>query len=325
MRHSWAADRAAGLAMGVLADRLLGDPQRFHPVAGFGTLAHRAEQAGYRDTRARGTVHWLVLVGGTAGAACLVELVLARHGTPRLARIGWTAGATWATLGGTSLARVGARMAAHLEADDLDAARALLPSLCGRDPALLDLAGIARATVESIAENTSDATIGPLVWVGLLGAPGALAYRAINTLDAMVGYRSERYERFGWFSARADDVANLLPARCCGAITVAAAPLVGGSPAVAWRSWRRDARSHPSPNAGVAEASAAGALGIRLGGTTRYRHGTEERPGLGEGPPPGVVDVRRAARLSRCVQAGAAALVVLAVVAVPVGKHIARA
>ncbi|MBD8505568.1 cobalamin biosynthesis protein [Hoyosella sp. G463] len=325
MRHSWAAGRAAGLALGFLADHWLGDPQRFHPVAGFGTIAHRAEQAWYRDSRGRGAVHWLVLVGGTTGAACLVELALARDGMPRLARIGWTAGATWATLGGMSLARVGERMAGHLEAGDLEAARDLLPSLCGRDPALLDLPGIARATVESIAENTSDATIGPLVWAGLLGAPGALAYRAINTLDAMVGYRSERYGRFGWFSARADDAANLLPARCCGMITVASAPVVGGSPARSWRAWRRDARSHPSPNAGVAEASAAGALGIRLGGTTRYWHGTEERPALGEGPPPRVADVRRAVRLSRRVQAGAAVLAVLAVVAVPIGQRIARA
>ena len=150
--------------------------------------------------------------------------------------------------------------------DDLEGARRLLPSLCGRDPALLDAAGLIRATVESVAENTSDAQVAPLLWACVGGVPGVLGYRAINTLDAMVGHRSPRYARFGWAAARLDDVANYVAARVTAALTVVCAPIVGGSPWRAVQAWRRDARRHPSPNAGVVEAAFAGALGVRLGG-----------------------------------------------------------
>ncbi len=193
-------------------------------------------------------------------------------------------------------------MADRLEAGDLEGARELLPSLCGRDPGVLDADRLARAALESIAENTSDATVAPLVWGAVAGVPGLLGYRAVNTLDAMVGYRNARYERFGWAAARTDDIANLLPARVSGAITTALAPLVGGRPADAWRAWRRDAAKHPSPNAGVAESTMAGALGVTLGGRTEYRHGVEMRPTLGDGPTPVVRDLRRAVRLSEAVQ-----------------------
>ena len=185
---------------------------------------------------------------------------------------------------------------------------------------MLDEAGIARATLESIAENTSDATVAPLFWGALAGPVGLLGYRAVNTLDAMVGYRNDRYRNFGWAAARLDDVANLAPARLTGVLTVAAAPLVGGSSRAAVDAWRRDAHAHPSPNAGVAEASMAGALGVTLGGPTQYRHGVEQRPKLGQGPAPTVVDLRRAVRVSRAVQAGAVA--VSAVLAVAVGEFL---
>ncbi len=161
--------------------------------------------------------------------------------------------------------------------------RQLLPSLCGRDPAALDADGLVRAALESLAENTSDAQVAPLLWTAVGGAPGALVYRAINTLDAMVGYRSPKYARFGWAAARLDDVANVVPARLTAALVVVCAPLVGGSPTGAVRAWRRDAARHPSPNAGVVEAAFAGALGVRLGGPTRYPHGLEIRPALGDG------------------------------------------
>jgi adenosylcobinamide-phosphate synthase len=208
-------------------------------------------------------------------------------------------------LGGTTLARTGSAMADLLAAGDLDGARALLPSLCGRDPAVLDSDGLARAACESVAENTSDAQVAPLVWAALAGVPGVLAYRAINTLDAMIGNHSPRYTRFGWAAARSDDVANYLPARLTGVLAVACAPLVGGSARAAARAWRRDAARHPSPNAGVAEAAFAGALGVRLGGPTQYRHQLEIRPSLGDGPAPDAEDLRRAVRLSRIVQAAA--------------------
>jgi len=184
-------------------------------------------------------------------------------------------------LGAASLADEGAAMARALDAGDLDGARARLPHLCGRDPVALDLAGVARASVESIAENTSDAVVAPLMWGAVTGMPGLLAYRAINTLDAMVGYRSPRYLRFGWAAARLDDLANLLPSRATAGLTMLCAALVGGSARGAWQAWRRDAVAHPSPNAGQVEAAFAGALEVRLGGRTVYPHGIEQRPIMG--------------------------------------------
>jgi adenosylcobinamide-phosphate synthase len=201
-------------------------------------------------------------------------------------------------------------MAGALEAGDVPAARALLPTLAGRDPSALDAGELARATVESVAENTSDAAVAPLVWGALAGLPGLLGYRAVNTLDAMVGYRSPRYARFGWAAARADDVANWLPARLTAALTVAVAPLAGGSPRGALRVWWRDGAAHPSPNAGRCEAAAAGALGLRLGGRNVYGSRVEDRPVLGDGRAPASRDVARAVRLSRAVWLAAAALAV---------------
>ncbi|MGW4357097.1 cobalamin biosynthesis protein [Nocardia sp. NPDC004582] len=311
---------AAGLLLGFGLDRVLGDPRRGHPVAGFGSAAMRVERVTYRDSRAAGVVHEVVLVGAVTGLGIgLRRAVSGRAGSNRrtsrprstgsvrtLGEVALTAAATWTVLGGTTLAKTGRDMADRLESGDIEGARALLPSLCGRDPEALDADGLARAALESIAENTSDATVAPLFWGAVAGVPGLLAYRAINTLDAMVGYRNERYERFGWAAARTDDVANLAPARVSGLLTTVLAPVIGGRPGDAWRAWRRDAGKHPSPNAGVAEASMAGALGVTLGGRTEYRHGIEMRPTLGDGPVPRVRDLRRAVRLSEAVQLGTA-------------------
>lgn len=286
---------AAGLLLGFALDRVFGDPRRWHPVAGFGSAAGALERVTYADRRSAGVVHEVLLVG----AVTVFGVGLRRGGVVAFAL------ATWTVLGGRSLARAGREMADRLESGDLAGARALLPSLCGRDPEVLDADGLARAALESIAENTSDATVAPLVWGAVAGTPGLLGYRAINTLDAMVGYRDDRYLRFGWAAARVDDLANLLPARITGMLTAALAPVVGGHPADALRAWRRDASKHPSPNAGVVEASMAGALGVRLGGRTQYRYGTELRPTLGDGPAPRVADLRRAVRMSEAVQLGA--------------------
>ena len=296
--------RAAGLVLGAVVDAVLADPRRGHPVAGFGALAAALERRGYADRRDAGVRHVAVLVGGAVALGAAADRVA--HGF--VGRTVVTAAATWVVLGGTSLAREGAALAAELDRGDLGAARARLPGLCGRDPAALDAGGIARAGTESMAENTSDAVVAPLLWGAVAGVPGLLGYRAVNTLDAMVGHRSPRYLRFGWAAARLDDVANLLPARACALLTAGVAPLVGGSPRAALRAWRRDAAAHPSPNAGPVEAAAAGALGVTLGGRTVYAHGTEDRPRLGDGPPPGPADLRRAARLSRWVGAAATGL-----------------
>lgn len=302
--------RGAGIAAGYLADLLLGDPRRGHPVAAFGRGAAALERLTYADTRRAGLLHTAALLAALGVAGATAERVAVRRGP--LATAAVTAAATYVTLGGTSLTRIGARMAALLAADDVEAARRLLPSLCGRDPAALDAAGLARAALESVAENTSDAQVAPLLWTAALGVPGALVYRGANTLDAMIGHRSPRYARFGWAAARFDDVANYLAARVTALLTAGCAPLVGGSPHAAVHAWRRDAARHPSPNAGVVEAAFAGALRVRLGGPTQYAHRLEIRPTLGDGRAPGPADLGRAVGLSRATQAAAAVLAVLA-------------
>ncbi|MFD8247343.1 cobalamin biosynthesis protein [Nocardia sp. NPDC059691] len=283
---------ALGLLLGFALDRAFGDPRRWHPVAGFGSAVAALESVTYADRRAAGLVHEALAVGAVVGLGAAVR----RGGVVA------TAAATWTVLGGRSLARAGRRMADRLAGGDLDGARALLPSLCGRDPQALDADGLARAALESIAENTSDAAVAPVVWGAVAGVPGLLGYRAVNTLDAMIGYRNERYRHFGWAAARVDDAANLIPARVTGLLTAVLAPSIGGRPAAALAAWRRDAAGHPSPNAGVVEASMAGALGVRLGGRTEYPHGVEMRPVLGDGQAPTVHDLRRAVRLSEAVQ-----------------------
>jgi adenosylcobinamide-phosphate synthase len=209
-------------------------------------------------------------------------------------------------LGGRSLDREAAAVQALLDAGDLPGARRRLTHLVGRDTSGLDEAGIARAVIESVAENTSDAVVAPLVWGALLGVPGLLAYRAANTLDAMVGHRSPRYERFGWAAARLDDVLNLPASRLTAALAVA----LSDDPRGAWRTWHRDAGRHPSPNAGPVEAAFAGALGIRVGGVNVYAGRVEDRHVLGDGRDPDRHDVTRARRLARRV--GLASLLVLA-------------
>jgi adenosylcobinamide-phosphate synthase len=302
------AGRAVGLLLGVAADGALGDPKRFHPVAGFGRAAQRVERAIYRDHRVPGTVFTGVLTALPVLVGIAVERVGRRSPVLQAAT---TAAATWLVLGGRSLAVEGAAIGRELDEGSVDAARERLPNLCGRDPSTLDSNALARAAVESVAENTSDAVVAPLLWGAIAGVPGLLGYRAVNTMDAMVGYRSPRYRRFGWASARLDDVVNLAPARLAAALTVVGAPVVGGSSRGAWSAWRRDAAAHPSPNAGQVEAAFAGALEVRLGGRTVYPHGVEERPVLGDGRTPDSGHVTRAVELSRVVGGLTAAVAAL--------------
>jgi adenosylcobinamide-phosphate synthase len=215
--------------------------------------------------------------------------------TRPVARVLLTAAATWAVLGGRSLEREALAVLAHLDASDLPAAREQLTHLVGRDTRALDGSEISRAVIESLAENTSDAVVAPLLWGSVAGVPGLLGYRAANTLDAMVGHRTARYARFGWAAARLDDLVNLPGSRLAGAATLVAAPQTA---AAAARAWRRDAATHPSPNAGVIEAAFAGALGIRLGGTNRYGERVEHRAVMGEDRPAESRDIPRAARLA---------------------------
>ncbi|NPD04110.1 cobalamin biosynthesis protein [Nocardioides sp. zg-1308] len=303
-RHS----RALGLVLGHLADRAFGDPRRGHPVALFGTAAAALERRLYADSRARGVVHLAVLVGAVTATGAIAER---RAGNRFVVHTLLTAAATWTVLGGTSLGREARAVHDLLASGDLPGARQRLTHLVGRDPTHLDAAEVSRATVESVAENTSDAVVAPLVWGAVLGAPGLLGYRAANTLDAMVGHRGERYGRFGWASARFDDLLNLPGARLSGLLAAALAPVVGGSPTAAIGAWARDARHHPSPNAGVVEAAFAGALGVRLGGRNHYPHGVEDRVLLGDGPPPTTDDIDRSVHLADQVGTGAVVVAVL--------------
>lgn len=291
--------RAAGLALGYALDRLLGDPARFHPVAGFGRLAQLTEAALYRDSRRRGAVHVIGLVGSVATLGVVGERLTARPGVHMTA----TTVATWVVLGGRSLEREALAVESRLASDDVLAARTRVRHLVGRDTAELDAGEIARAVIESVAENCSDAVVAPLVWGAVAGLPGLLGYRAINTLDAMVGHHNDRYERFGWAAARLDDLVNLPASRLAALLVVMARP---GRATQVWRVWRRDAGAHPSPNAGVVEAAYAGALGIRLGGRNRYYgNRVEDRVVMGDGRAPGRSDIAAAVRLARRVGFGA--------------------
>jgi adenosylcobinamide-phosphate synthase len=264
----------------------------------------------WADSRQRGALYAGLCVAAAASLGLAVHVATGSHPFVRFTA---TALATWAVLGGRGLAAEGNTMAELLEAGDLPAARQRLSHLCARDATDLGTAALARAATESIAENTSDAVVAPLLWGAVAGIPGLLAYRALNTLDAMVGYHSPRHENFGWAAARGDDLANLAPARIGAAVTTACAQVVGGSPRRAWRVWRRDGSRHPSPNAGQVEAAFAGALDVRLGGVNSYGGRTEDRGTLGDGPAPVTADLRRSVTLSRAV--GVAALAVAAGIA----------
>ncbi|MEO6955760.1 MAG: cobalamin biosynthesis protein [Antricoccus sp.] len=296
---------AAGLMLGAIVDQMWGDPRRFHPVAGFGQVAGALQRYLYRDSKLAGAAFHGALVGAVSGAGLIAQR---RAASSISATTVLTALATWTVLGGRSLTREASAVAALALEADLGAARARIRNLVGRDPSQLSRDELARATVESVAENTSDAVIAPLMWGAIGGMPGLLAYRAINTLDAMVGYRSLKYANFGWFSARVDDVANYLPARLGAGITAAVAPLVGGSPKAVLRLVHRDAAKHPSPNAGHVETAFAAALGIELGGQNAYGGVVENRGTLGDGRPPVLSDIPRAVRLSKLVCATALVL-----------------
>ncbi|WP_406336075.1 cobalamin biosynthesis protein [Streptomyces zaomyceticus] len=286
---------AYGAAAGLAVDLLIGDPRRGHPVAAFGRAAAAVEERLHHDHRGWGALHTLVCAGSTAALGALAARAV-RDRPAAVAAL--TAASVWAVVGGTTLGREARAIGGALAAGDLDVARERLPHLCGRDPQSLDGPAMARAVVESVAENTSDAVVGALFWGAVAGVPGLVGFRAVNTLDAMVGHKSPRHRRFGWASARLDDVAGWPGAR----LTAALATVAGGDPRGAVRAWRADASKHPSPNAGPVEASFAGALGVRLGGTLSYGGRVEHRPVLnGEGRPVEVADIDRAVRLSRRV------------------------
>jgi adenosylcobinamide-phosphate synthase len=292
----------------VVVDWAVGDPGRGHPVAGFGLIAAGVERWAWRPSRVAGVVHTAGLVGGAAAAALWADR---RVRDRPFAGLLLLAAVTWSALGGRSLALAGRALGDAVRRGDLERARQLAPTLVGRDPSGLDADQLCRAAVESVAENTADAVVGPLLWGALAGPAGVVGYRAANTLDAMVGHHSPRYSRFGWAAARLDDLLTWPAARLGAGLACLLAPAVGGDPGRAWRTLRADGAAHPSPNAGRLEAAFAGALQVRLGGRNRYGDRVEQRPTLGHGQLPTPDDLDRAVRLSLLVGAATAALIPL--------------
>lgn len=260
--------RAVATAAGLVGSRVLPPvPDATHPVARFGAVMTDVERRWWRDDRRAGVAH--AALGASLGAAA--------------GRVAGPVAAVSVSAAGAQLRRVATGIGEQLRAGDLTGARASLPSLVGRDPDGLDAAAVAAAVVESVAENTVDAVFAPAWWGLVAGGAGAGAHRAVNTMDAMIGRRDARYGRYGWAAARADDIMAFVPARLFVLALIAARPARRGAILAAVR---RDAPAHPSPNAGVAEAAMAGALGCRLGGTLRYHGVVEHRPELGLGPRP---------------------------------------
>ncbi len=286
--------RCMGAATGLVVDRMVGEPPEVvHPVVWFGNVMQRVERRLWRDERGAGIAYAAVGIGLGATAGLVTSS---------------TALAVAVTVAGRSLRSTAERIGAVASAGDLDGARTELPALVGRDPSQLDASGIAAAVVESVAENSVDAVIAPVFWALVAGPAGAGAYRAVNTMDAMVGHRNDRYRRFGWAAARIDDVANYVPARVFAALVAVQTPRQASAIAAAIR---RDAPAHPSPNAGVAETAVACALGRELGGPLRYGDRIEARPALGTGPRPSPADVERAVGIANRAELTMVGLLVL--------------
>ncbi len=279
----------------ILLDLILGDPRRLpHPVIGIGKLITALEKVLrwlVRNERLGGTLLLITVVASTAAITLLlVKGAYALHPYLGFAVSAWL---SYTCLAARSLHAESRLVADRLTAGDLEGARAFLSRIVGRDTGNLDEPEIWRALVETVAENTSDGVIAPLFYLMLGGPVLGLAYKAVNTLDSMVGYKNERYLRFGWASARFDDLANWLPARLTGLLMVLATPFSGLSMAGAWRVMVRDGRNHASPNSGIPEAAAAGALGVQLGGTNVYFGQPVEKPTIGDPLQPLSLDAYR--------------------------------
>jgi len=287
-------DTVAVVALALLLDRWLGEPQRWHPLIGFGTLAQWLEQRFNRHPEGPilrsnflGFFAVLLLVGLIA---LLVWLLSFEHRYSVVVELLLL----YLALGGASLEQHARRVAEPLRAGDIVTARRQVARLVSRDSEGLNRHQVARAAVESVLENGNDAVFAALFWYLLAGAPGVVAYRLANTLDAMWGYKSRRYLHFGWFAARLDDVMNLIPAR----LTALTYALLGNGRG-ALNCWFSQARYWSSPNGGPVMAAGAGALGIRLGGVASYHGVASSRPLLGGGREPNADDIDAATRLVR--------------------------
>jgi len=267
----------------VLLDRALGEVSRWHPLVGFGNLAAWLERKMNRNSLLTGGLAWLLAVGPWVALAFALR---------PLAPFAVDVVLLYFALGAQSLGEHAEAIVAPLQAGDLPAARQRVGWIVSRETAALDESGVAKAACESLLENGNDAIFGALFWFALLGGPGALLFRLANTLDAMWGYRTERYNLFGRCAARLDDALNYIPAR----LTALSYALLGKT-RLALACWRSQAPGWDSPNAGPVMAAGAGSLGIALGGAAVYHGELEIRPPLGAGPAPVASDLRRAISL----------------------------
>ena len=276
----------------VLLDRLLGEPRRFHPLVGFGNLARGIEKFFYGPVDAAPPARYLR--GIISVCMLLIPLVVLAVMLQQTAIFGTLFSVTllYFAIAPRSLREHAERVVYAFSAGDLPDARRQVGMMVSRDTAQLDESGVARATVESVLENGSDAIFGALFWFVVAGAPGALLYRLSNTLDAMWGYRNARYNHFGWAAARLDDALNFIPAR----LTALTYALLGNTRS-ALHCWRQQAHAWGSPNAGPVMASGAGSLMVTLGGAASYHGATEVRPVLGAGCAPQAADIARAIAL----------------------------
>jgi adenosylcobinamide-phosphate synthase len=316
------ADVLLVVLIALVADAIIGDPDALwrrlpHPVTWIGAVIARldaslnSEAHGFTRRKAMGVAALAILLVVTGAAAFALDQTLrALPGHP------WTTGLVASVLIAQNSLHVHvARVRDAFAAGGLEAARRAVSMIVGRDPDSLDEAGVARAAIETTAENFSDGVVAPVFWFALLGLPGLALYKAINTADSMIGHRSARHEAFGWAAARLDDLVNLAPARLAGVLVALAAPLADGSTRSALMAMWRDARLHKSPNAGWPEAAMAGALGVALAGPRRYGARLVDDPFLNAEGSTGATldDIRRALR----VLVGACALqaVLIAVLA----------
>ncbi len=282
---------ASAIVAALLLDALLGEPRRAHPLVAFGRWAGRVEAWLWRDAHAAGVLSWLLAVLPWLLLVVVVERLL--RDWPGLAWL-FSVVLLYAAIGLRSLAEHALPIATALERGELAAARKAVAQVVSRDTAALDARGVASAASESVLENGCDAVFGAVFWFAVLGVPGVLLYRLANTLDAMWGYRTPRYRRFGAFAARLDDVLNFVPARL---VTLSYALL--GKTVPALHCWRVQGRRWKSPNAGPVMAAGAGALGLALGGAAPYHGVMTERPQLGAGRAADAAGIRAALRLVR--------------------------
>jgi adenosylcobinamide-phosphate synthase len=297
------------LTVAYLLDLALGDPEWFpHPVRWFGLLT----QIGERCLRpfTRGPVSEIASGALLTGSVALIGWAMGR---PK--NVVWQVMLAWNVLATRSLLNEAHAVIGALEANNLDVARHRLARIVGRDTAHLDQTEISRAVIETLAESACDGIVAPLFWLAAGGVPCAMSYKAINTLDSMIGHREYPYRYFGRAAARLDDAANFVPARLTALGIVAAAKLEGLDARRAQRIWRRDGNNHASPNAGQSEAAMAGALGVRLGGASAYDGHLHHAPLLNaEGHPPSVRHAKAALSVVAIVSGLAFGAAFLAVV-----------